>query len=76
MGGRLNLDGGTLTLYGGRVPPRPPYNLSTGCKQGCRILLSIGGDNLQFYLNFALVSKLGGMNLDHDLVQVSKLSED
>ena len=37
MGGRLNLDGGTLnldsgtlTLDGGRVPPRPPYNLSTG----------------------------------------------
>ena len=36
MGGRLNLDGrtlnldrGTLNLDGGRVPPRPPYNLST-----------------------------------------------
>ena len=29
-GGTLNLDGGTLTLDGGLVPPRPPYNLSTG----------------------------------------------
>ena len=40
MGGRLNLDGGTLNLDGGNaqarwgdaspLPPRPPYNLSTG----------------------------------------------
>ena len=37
IGGRLNLDGGTLnldggmpTFDGGRVPPSPPYNLSTG----------------------------------------------
>ena len=44
--------------------------------QGCRSLLSIGEDNLQFYPNFALFSTLGGMNLDHDFVQVSKLSED
>ena len=44
--------------------------------QGCRSLLSIEGDNLQFYPNFALFSTLGGMNLDHDFVQVSKLSED
>ena len=36
----------------------------------------MGGDNLQFYPNFALFSTLGGMNLDHDLFQVSKLSED
>ena len=35
-----------------------------------------GGDNLQFYPNFALFSTLGGMNLDHDFFQVSKLSED
>ena len=35
-----------------------------------------GGDNLQFYPNFALFSTLGGMNLNHDIVQVSKLSED
>ena len=34
------------------------------------------GDNLQFYPNFALFSTLGGMNLDYDFVQVSKLSED
>ena len=33
-------------------------------------------DNLQFYPNFALFSTLGGMNLDHDVVQVSKLSGD
>ena len=36
----------------------------------------IGGDNLSFYPHFALFSTLGGMNLDHDLFQVSKLSED
>ena len=34
------------------------------------------GDNLQFYPNFAHFSTLGGMNLDHDFFQVSKLSED
>ena len=34
------------------------------------------GDNLQFYLNFAPFSTLGGMNLDHDFVQVWKFSED
>ena len=28
--------------------------------QGCRSFLSIGGDNLQFYPNFALFSTLGG----------------
>ena len=47
-----------------------------GGGQWCRSLLSIGGDNLQFYLNFALFSTLGGMNLDHDFVQVWKFSED
>ena len=35
-----------------------------------------GGDNLQFYPNFALFSTLEGMNLDHNFFQVSKLSED
>ena len=35
-----------------------------------------GGDNLQFYPNFAPFSTLGGMNLDHDFVQVWKFSED
>ena len=44
--------------------------------QWCRSLLSIGGNNLQFYPNFALFSTLGGMNLDHDFVQVWKFSED
>ena len=44
--------------------------------QWCRSLLSIGGDNLQFYPNFALFSTLGGMNLDHDFVQVRKFRED
>ena len=34
------------------------------------------GDNLQFYPNFALFSTLGGINLDHDFVQVWKFSED
>ena len=34
------------------------------------------GDNLQVYPNFALFSTLGGMNLDHDFVQVWKFSED
>ena len=33
------------------------------------------GDNLPFYLNFALFSTLGRMNLDHDFVQVWKFSE-
>ena len=47
-----------------------------GCVQGCRSLLSIGGNNLQFYPNFALFSTLGGMNFDHDFFRVSKLSED
>ena len=46
------------------------------CAHGCRFLLSIGGNNLQFHPNFALFSTLGGMNLDHEFVQVSKLSED
>ena len=31
---------------------------------------------MQFYPNFALFLTLGRMNLDHDFVQVSKLSED
>ena len=39
-------------------------------------MMSIGGDNLQFYPIFALFSTLGGMNLDHDFFRVSKLNED
>ena len=35
-----------------------------------------GEDNLQFYPNFALFLTLGGMNLDQDFFQVSKLSDD
>ena len=31
---------------------------------------------MQFYPDFALFSTLGGMNLDHDFVQLSKLNED
>ena len=31
---------------------------------------------MEFYPNFALFSRLGEMNLDHDFVQVSKSSED
>ena len=34
------------------------------------------GDTLQFYPNFDLFSTLGGMNLDHEFVQVWKFSED
>ena len=45
-------------------------------RQGCRSLLNIEGDNLQFYPKFALFSTLRVMNLDHDFVQVSKLNED
>ena len=53
------------------------YNrIKVAYNQGCRSLLSIGGDNLQFYPNFALFSTLGGMNLDYDFFQVSKLSKD
>ena len=44
--------------------------------QWCRFLLSIGGNNLQFYPDFALFSTLRRMNLDHDFFPVSKLSED
>ena len=47
-----------------------------GYSQWCKSLLSIGGDNLQFYPHFALFSTLGEMNLDQDFFQVSKLSED
>ena len=51
-------------------------NLKQYYDQGCRSFLSIGGYNLQFYPNFALFWTLGGMNLDHDFFQASKLSED
>ena len=40
------------------------------------IFVAYWGDNLQFYPNFALFLTLGGMNLDHNFVQVSRLSED
>ena len=43
---------------------------------GMPIFVENCGDNLQFYPNFVLFSTLGGINLDHDFVQVSKLSED
>ena len=43
---------------------------------GMPIFVEHWGDNLQFYPNFALFSTLGGMNLDHDFAQVSKLSKD
>ena len=52
-----------------------PITGETDCRQGCKSLLSIGGENLQFYPNFALFSTLGGMNLDHDFFQVSKSSD-
>ena len=34
------------------------------------------GDNFQFYLNFVLFFNIGGMNLNQDFFQVSKLRED
>ena len=43
---------------------------------GVPIFVEHWGNNLQFYPNFALFSTLGGMNLVHDFVQVSRLSED
>ena len=43
---------------------------------GLPIFVEHWGDNLQFHPNFALFSTLGEVNLDHDFVQVSKLSED
>ena len=45
-------------------------------KQWCRLMLSIGGDNLQFYPNVAQFSTLGGMKLGHYFFHVSKSSED
>ena len=41
-----------------------------------QIFVEHWGDNLQFYPNFFLFFMLGGMNLDHDFFQVSKLSKD
>ena len=48
------------------------------CQPGVPIFVERwgGGDNLQFYSNFAIFSRLGGMNLDHNFFQMSKLSED
>ena len=40
-----------------------------------QIFVEEWGDNLQFYPIFALLSTLGGMNLDQDFFQESKLSE-
>ena len=40
--------------------------------EGCKSLLSVGEDNLQFYPNFALFSTMG----DEHFFQVSKSSED
>ena len=43
---------------------------------GVPIFVEHWRDNLLFYPNFALFLTLEGMNLHHDFVQVSKLSED
>ena len=43
---------------------------------GVPIFVEQWGDNFQFYPNFTLFSTFGGMNLDHDFFQVSKLAED
>ena len=45
-------------------------------QSGVPIFVEHWGDNLQFYPNFALFSTLGVTNLDHDFLQISKLSED
>ena len=45
-------------------------------RPGVPIFVELGGDNLEFYPNFALFSTLGGMNLDLYFVQASKLNED
>ena len=48
-----------------------------GAEQGCRSLLSIGGGGEFAILpQFCPIFNIGGMNLDHDFDQVSKLSED
>ena len=57
--------GGHKQSLGGTRPP-----------SGVPIFVEHWGDHLQFYPNFALFSTLGGMNLDHDFFQFSKLSED
>ena len=46
------------------------------CDQWCRSLLSIGGNNLQFTPILPYFQHWGGMNLDHEFVQVWKFSED
>ena len=54
----------------------PLNHISQVFKAGVPIFVEHWGDNLQFYPNFALFSTLGGINLDHDFFQLSKLSED
>ena len=49
--GTLNLDGETLTLNGGRIPPRPSYNLSTGLQKK---FLTISRKN-RFPKNFSCI---------------------
>ena len=44
--------------------------------QWCRFMLSIGGNNLQFYPNFVLFTTLGEMKLDHYFFHESKSIED
>ena len=48
---------------------------NNGQDQWCRFMLSIGGNNLQFYPNFALFSTLGRIKLDLHFFHVCKLSE-
>ena len=55
----------------------PASQCKTSAHQGCwqwfRSLLSIGGDNLQFYPNFALFSTLGEMKLEHDFFSCKQI---
>ena len=52
------------------------YSDQVELEAGCRSLLIIRGDNLQFYPNFALFSPLGGCTSTTIFFQVSKLSGD
>ena len=64
------------STYWIRIAREVILELHYSLAQWCRFMVSIGGDNLQFYSNFAQFSTLGGMNLDHGCFQASKLSED
>ena len=57
----------------GWVTIKPKFN---AVQSGVPVFVEHRGNNLQFYPNFAQFSTIGRMNLDHNLFQVSKVSED